>query len=192
MSSNLNQVGLTIHGLVLASHMLAATTTTTKKSSSATLLIIVGLFLIVYLFVLRPRSQRMRRMQQTNQGADIGDEVMLTSGIIGRITDIEGDRATIEVAPEIEIEVVRRAIGQILNKAEGDVSLDVAPDPAYDADLHEHGDDDDHEHDDGGDDEEHDDEGDVADESSDATSSKPGEPGPGAALDLGREGKNRS
>ncbi|HXY45829.1 MAG TPA: preprotein translocase subunit YajC [Acidimicrobiales bacterium] len=181
MFSHLNHVGLAVHGLALAA------TKTTKGSSSATLLLIVAFGLLVYLFVLRPRSQRMRRMQQQNQGAGIGDEIMLSSGIIGRVTDIEGDRATIEVAPEIEIEVVRRAISQVLSKAEDDVTLDVAPDPGYDADQHEHDDsteDDEPEPDDGA--------GDEVDESSDVPSSKPGEPGPGAGLDLGREGRNRS
>ncbi|MFZ0170981.1 MAG: preprotein translocase subunit YajC [Acidimicrobiales bacterium] len=181
MSSHLNNVGLAVHGLALAAAK------TTKSSSSATLLLIVGFGLLVYLFVLRPRSQRMRRTQMQNQGADIGDEVMLSSGIIGRVTDIEGDRATIEVAPEIEIEVVRRAISQVLNKAEGEVSLDVSPDPGYDAEQHEDDEDEedyaDHEDDDAGDEE---------DESTDTASSKPGEPGPGAGLDLGREGHNRS
>lgn len=195
MSPHLNQVALIFHGLVLA----ASSKTTTKSSSSATLLLLIGLALLVYLFVLRPRSQRMRRAQQQTQGAGVGDEVMLASGIIGRVTSFEGDRATIEIAPEIEIEIVRRAISSVLVKAEEEMSFDVPPDPGSDAYLHEH----EHEYDEYDEQEEageeeageeklgHDD-SDVAAESDRDKRRKGGLPGPGAALDLGGEGPSHS
>lgn len=193
MSPYLNQVSLMFHGLVLAA--------TTKKtsSSSTTLLLLVGFGLLLYLFVLRPRSQRMRKMQQQNREANVGDEVMLASGIIGRVTGIEGDRATLEIAPEIEIEIVRRAISTVLTKADDELSLDVPPDPGSDDYLSEHGSDGDDEYDDSDDDQYDDDaDEDTAAAETDAdtaradTSSTPGLPGPGAALDLGREGHTHS
>lgn len=203
MLSHLDQLGLTFHGLVLA------TTSSTKKSSSssATLLIIVGFALLLYFFVLRPRNQRMRRGQAQTQGADVGDEVMLASGIIGRVMSIEGDRASVEIAPEIEVEVVRRAISTVLQKADEEVDLNVPPDPGSDDYRHDHADDDDDDssgyHDARGPvvaGEAHDEEaeseadehdtattaGDAGDFEGDVTTTAP--PGPGAALDLGREG----
>ncbi len=126
MSPYLKQMSLVAHGLMLA------TATKSKSGSSATLLLLVGFGLLVYLFVLRPRSQKMRKAQQQNRAVDVGDEVMLTSGIIGRVTGLDGDRATVEIAPEIEVEVIRRAIGQVLDKAEEQYSLEVPPDPGSD------------------------------------------------------------
>jgi preprotein translocase subunit YajC len=143
MSSYLNQVSVSVHGLILAS---TSTTTAPKKtgSTSTEFLFLAIIFVGVYFLFLRPRSQRMRRTQQQKQAASIGDEVMLTSGIIGRVTSIDGDRASIEIAPEIEVEVVSRAIGQVLSSGDADVSLDVPPDPGhneaddvYDGDEHE-------------------------------------------------------
>jgi preprotein translocase subunit YajC len=137
MSSYLNHVGVTVHGLILA----AATSTTAapKKTGSASdeLIVFAILGLVVYFLVLRPRSQRMRRAQQQQRGANIGDEVMLTSGIIGRVTNIDGDRASVEIAPEIEVEVVRRAIGQVLTSADAELGVDVPPDPGYDEAAHD-------------------------------------------------------
>jgi preprotein translocase subunit YajC len=201
MSSYLQQVGLTVHGFVLAVTSTTAAKSTSKSSSSATLLLIVGFGLLVYLFVLRPRSQKMRRAQQQTGAAAVGDEVMLTSGIIGRVIEFEGDRATIEIAPEIEIEVVRRAVSQVLTKADADVSLDVSPDPGYDADQHEDDDDDEYADDDDATDahsgDDADDDADASDDSNELDVSNPGpkvkpEPGPGAALDLGGESRSRS
>ncbi|MHB1508470.1 MAG: preprotein translocase subunit YajC [Acidimicrobiales bacterium] len=146
-------MGLVAHGLLLA------TATKSKSGSSATLLLLVGFGLLVYLFVLRPRSQKMRKAQQQNRAVDVGDEVMLTSGIIGRVTGLEGDRATVEIAPEIEVEVIRRAIGQVLDKAEEQYSLDVPPDPGSDEHSHDEYADDDlgHENQDAEDSDDHDD-----------------------------------
>jgi preprotein translocase subunit YajC len=193
MSSHLIQVGLVFHGLTLAA--------TTKKSSgsSATLLLLIGFGLVVYLFVLRPRSRKMRAAQQQTQGAGVGDEVMMASGIIGRVTSIEGDRAMLEIAPDIEIEIVRRAISTVLVKSDEELPLDIPPDPGSEEYLHDHevhGEDDDDENvtdDDDGDPDVH---GETSDEDSDPayvdSSSKPGLPGPGSALDLGGEGPSHS
>lgn len=201
MFSHLDQLGLALHGLVLA------TTSSTKKtsSSSTTLLIIVGFALLLYFFVLRPRNQRMRRSQAQTKGADVGDEVMLASGIIGRVTGIEGDRATVEIAPEIEVEVVRRAISTVLEKADAGVPLDVPPDPGSEEYRHDHPDED-------GSDDYHDARGPVVAgdyEDEDEDTAEPADhersatdgtqsgldseatttaPGPGGGLDLGREG----
>jgi preprotein translocase subunit YajC len=199
MSAYLHQMGLTIHGFVLAST--SSKTTTKSSSSSLSLLLLVGFGLVLYLLVLRPRSQRMRKAQAQKSTAGIGDEVMLSSGIIGRVTSIEGDRATVEIAPEIEVEVVRRAISQVLNPALEDVDLDVPPDPGSEEYLHEH------EHDDEQDDDEQDyyeeDDEDQQDEvqqdddhdgepadddSSDNATHPPSVAGPGESLDLGSEG----
>ena len=192
MSSHLNQVGLVFHGLTLAQ---------TKKpsSSSATLLLLIGFGLVVYLFVLRPRNRKMRATQQQTKDAGVGDEVMMASGIIGRVTSIEGDRAMLEIAPDIEIEIVRRAISTVLVKSDEELTLDVPPDPGSDEYLHDHevhGEDDDDDENVTDDEADPDVHGEANDEDSDPayvdSSSKPGLPGPGSALDLGGEGPSHS
>lgn len=126
MSPHLIQTGLTLHDSVLGDVLGAAK----KSSSSATFLIFIGIIIVLYLVVLRPQSQKRKRAVQQGQTVDVGDEVMLSSGIIGRVTELEGDRASIEIAPDIEIEVVRRAIAQRLTQAEPtETSTIVPPDP---------------------------------------------------------------
>ncbi|MGA2210612.1 MAG: preprotein translocase subunit YajC [Acidimicrobiales bacterium] len=201
MSAYLHQMGLAVHGLILASTSSKSTAKT--SSSSLSLLLLVGFGLVLYLLVLRPRSQRMRKAQAQKSAAGIGDEVMLTSGIIGRVTSIEGDRATVEIAPEIEVEVVRRAISQVLNPALEDVDLEVPPDPGSEEYLHDHEHDDDEqdddEQDDDGneqddydeDDDSQDDEPAEDDSPSDNATHPPSVAGPGQSLDLGSEGTKR-
>ena len=94
-----------------------------KSSSSFTLIFIVLLFVVGYMFLIRPQRQRRQRQLQVSKQISVGDKVMLTSGIIGRVEGFVGDHARIEVAPGVIIEVVRRAVSQRLDEA-GDGGYD--------------------------------------------------------------------
>src|SRR5208283_430792 len=101
----------TIHALLpIAGSLLAAT----KKSgsSSFTLIFFVLLFGVGYMFLIRPQRQRRQRQAQASKQISVGDHVMLSSGIIGRVEGFVGDRARIEIAPGTVIEVVRQALTQ--------------------------------------------------------------------------------
>jgi preprotein translocase subunit YajC len=127
MSSYLTQVAFSVHGLVLAA---TTSKTTTTKSNPTGFIVILALFVVLYLVFIRPQSKRRKAAMQQGTNVGVGDEVMLTSGIFGRVTSLEGDRVSVEIAPEIEIEVIRRAIGQIVSPSDAPVDVSVPPDPA--------------------------------------------------------------
>jgi preprotein translocase subunit YajC len=104
----------------LSAHLvLAAGKSNSKPSGSASpLIFIVIIAAIGYFLLIRPQRQKARRARQEQQAVEVGDEIMLTSGIIGRITSIEGDRARVEIAPGTEIDVVRAAISRKTPEAE--------------------------------------------------------------------------
>ena len=54
---------------------------------------------------------------------------MLTSGIIGRVEGFVGDRAKIEIAPGMAIEVVRQAVAQRVDDADADAERRTRPAP---------------------------------------------------------------
>jgi|GEM_PF-186124 len=129
MSQSVLSAGLALHPLLLGA--------TSKKSSSSgatTLIFLVLILAAGYFLLIRPQRQRARRQQQTQQDIGVGDEVMLTSGIIGTVTGFEGDRATVEISDGVEIEVLRRAIAQRVTVPDAPVvetdAEEVGPDPA--------------------------------------------------------------
>lgn len=97
-------------------HLLAATTSTTTKakpSSGGSLLIfIIPLLVLAYLLIFRPQKQRARRQQQMQSSVEEGDLVATIGGIVGRVVAISGERATVEVAPGVEMEFLRQAIAR--------------------------------------------------------------------------------
>lgn len=133
MTPIFSSAGLALQGLVLA-----VTTKKTSSSNYSTLIFLVFIVAIGYFLLIRPQRNRARKAQQQQQEIGIGDDVMLSSGIIGRVVDMEGDRATVEIADGVEIEVVKRALAQRLTPSEPQSAEDdadeeeqeVGPDPA--------------------------------------------------------------
>ncbi len=88
----------------------------TKDSGFSPVNIIVyvvalGLF---YTFFMRPKSKRLKEQRLSVQTAQVDDEVMMTSGIYGVVSEIDGDIAYVEIAPDIEIKVNRAAISKVV------------------------------------------------------------------------------
>jgi preprotein translocase subunit YajC len=76
------------------------------------LLLIPLIFVVVYLLLLRPQQQRVRRQRELVRSVDVGDEVVTAGGMIGRVVELSDDRAWIEVADDIVIEILRIAISR--------------------------------------------------------------------------------
>jgi preprotein translocase subunit YajC len=100
-----------------------------KSSSSggAGFYIILLLLVAVYFFYLRPRRAKMLARQKAESGAgapeiQAGDSVVMTSGIIGRVLSIDGDRASVEIAQDTVVEIQRAALGRRLEPVVPDES----------------------------------------------------------------------
>jgi preprotein translocase subunit YajC len=121
---------LLIASSLLHAGMLATSKPKTTSSSSSIIFVFIVLAAGGYFLLIRPQRRRAQRMQQSQQSIQIGDEVILTSGIVGRVTWLEGDRARVEIAPNTEIEVLRAAIGRTVPAAVPDE--DIASQGGYD------------------------------------------------------------
>jgi preprotein translocase subunit YajC len=80
-----------------------------SSSGSGNLLIFaLPVLLIAWMFYTqRRRTKETQRLQST---LGVGDEVTTTSGMLGRITALEGDITTLEVSPGVTVRFNRRAI----------------------------------------------------------------------------------
>jgi preprotein translocase subunit YajC len=80
-----------------------------SNSGSAGLLI-YGLPLLLIGFMFITSRRRVKESQRVQSSLTIGDEIMTTSGMLGRITALDEQVATLEVSPGVNIRVNRRAI----------------------------------------------------------------------------------
>lgn len=85
------------------------------------LLPLVGIALVFWLLIIRPASRRNKQMRDMQSGLSVGDEVMLTSGFFGTVSDVVDDRLDIELAPGVVVTVAKGAIGNVISKPGDDV-----------------------------------------------------------------------
>lgn len=76
----------------------------------ATLAFYAVIVIVFYLVLLLPQQRRQKAARQLLASIEVGDEVVLSSGIHGFISEIEGDVVWIEVAPDVDLKVSRSAI----------------------------------------------------------------------------------
>ena len=78
------------------------------------LLPLVGIALLFWLLLIRPASKRQKELSRMQASLNAGDEVMLTSGIVGILRDTSGERLRLQIAEGVVIEVARGAVGSVV------------------------------------------------------------------------------
>jgi preprotein translocase subunit YajC len=94
------------------------------------LLPLVAIGLLFWLVLIRPAQRRQRALGQLQRAVDVGDQVMLTSGIFGTVRALDDDAISLEVADGVTLRVVRAAVGSVVNRAAEarDVEAALVPD----------------------------------------------------------------
>jgi preprotein translocase subunit YajC len=82
----------------------------------AGLLPIILMFVLLYFMLIRPQSKRAKEHKAMTEGLQKGDEVIAAGGIAGRITKVSDAYISVEVAPQVEINVQRLAVQLLLPK----------------------------------------------------------------------------
>ncbi len=81
---------------------------------------LIGIALVFWLLVIRPQSRRGRELRQMQSSLEVGNRVMLTSGVYGTLTEVTDQTVGLEIADGVRITVARGAVGQVVGpKSEG-------------------------------------------------------------------------
>lgn len=83
-------------------------------------LIIIVMFVVIWAFFLRPQQKRMKAQQELLANLEVGDEILTSGGLYGRITDFDEGTVFVEVADGVEIKITRESIAQRIVYAEFD------------------------------------------------------------------------
>ena len=79
----------------------------------AALLPLVAILALFWFMVVRPQQRRQREVTALQSSIEVGQRVMMSSGIYGTIRAITDDTARLEIAPGTEIEIARAAIAKV-------------------------------------------------------------------------------
>ena len=115
----------------------AATTTgggTSSGGSAFFLFIILGLA-VLWLIVIRPQRRKQKLQQSMQSELAVGDEILTAGGVYGKVTriDDDNDEVRVEIAPNVEVRLARRAIAaQLTEHAPGAAAATAEPEDASD------------------------------------------------------------
>ena len=81
-----------------------------------TLLMFGGLFVFMYFLIIRPQRKRQKEHKDLTSSLSKGDEIVMNSGMLGKITKLEDDYIVVEAANNVELKFQRAAVHAVLPK----------------------------------------------------------------------------
>ena len=80
-------------------------------------LFIVGL---MWALLIRPHQRRLRQHQAVVNSLRPGDEIITAGGVYGRVRSVDERSMTVEVAPGVELRLVRQAVSERIAREDDD------------------------------------------------------------------------
>lgn len=79
--------------------------------------LLIGVFVAVFYFLIwRPQSRRTREHRELMGSLGKGDEIVTSGGVLGRISRVDGEFITVEVAEGVELRMQKGAVAAALPK----------------------------------------------------------------------------
>ena len=102
--------------MLISSAYAQASGAASQSDTLLTFLPMVAIFVVFYFLLIRPQQKRAKETRAMLDALQKGDEVVTAGGVVGRISKLDAQYASVEIAPNVEISVQRAAIAQLLPK----------------------------------------------------------------------------
>jgi len=86
----------------------------------STLVLVVLMVVAFYFLILRPQKRRQQAMLKMTRELQPGDQVLLGSGLFGTLVSLGTKQAVMEIAPGVELTVLKQAIVRRATEADVD------------------------------------------------------------------------
>ncbi|HSX83984.1 MAG TPA: preprotein translocase subunit YajC [Cellvibrio sp.] len=80
------------------------------------IVMLVGLFALMYFMLIRPQRKRQKEHQQLVEALGKGDEVVMTSGMLGRVVEVGDVYITLDVGGDVKLKFQKAAVHAVLPK----------------------------------------------------------------------------
>jgi len=85
-------------------------------SSMFSLLPLALIFVLFYFLLIRPQQKKKKEHKDMVSAMKVGDEVATNGGLLGKVTDLDDNLVTLDVAMGVNFQVQRHAIAQMVPK----------------------------------------------------------------------------
>jgi preprotein translocase subunit YajC len=66
--------------------------------------------------MIRPRQRQLRAQQRQMAALEVGDEIVTAGGLYGTVRRIDDEEVRVEIAPQLEVRIAKRAIAGVLTE----------------------------------------------------------------------------
>ena len=84
--------------------------------SLMSLLPLVLMFVVLYFIMIRPQMKKQKEHKAMIDALGKGDEVVTSGGLLGRITKMDDQHVSVEIASSVVVQCQRSAVIQVLPK----------------------------------------------------------------------------
>ena len=74
------------------------------------LIFLAAIFLVFYLFIIRPQSKKQKEIQNKVAQMKKGDKVITSGGVVGIVVSIEDDSIMLEIDKDVKVKLLKNAI----------------------------------------------------------------------------------
>ena len=75
------------------------------------------MLVVFYFFMMRPQAKRQKEQSAFADSLEKGKEVVMTSGLVGKVNKIDGNLVTLEIANGTFVRVVKSSISKEMTEA---------------------------------------------------------------------------
>ena len=81
-----------------------------------TILLLIGFFVLIYFLMNRPQNKARKAHEELVAGIEVGDEVVSSGGLLGRVTKISDQFFEINLGDNNRVKIQKAAISNVLPK----------------------------------------------------------------------------
>ena len=85
-------------------------------SGLSSIIMMIGMFAVLYFIMIRPQMKRQKELKAMLESLAKGDEVSTASGLMGKITELNEQYVSVELAPNLTVKMQKSAIAAVLPK----------------------------------------------------------------------------
>ena len=102
--------------LIPEAYAQAAAQPASTTSALFQMLFLGGLFAVFYFLAIRPQRKRQKEHSELVAALAKGDEVVTTSGILGKVLKVEDDFVVLQVADNVDLKFQKVSVSAVLPK----------------------------------------------------------------------------
>ena len=81
-----------------------------------TIIFLIPMLLLFWLLIFRPQQKQMKAHREMVAGIKRGDTVVMSNGMIGKVTSVENEEAMVEIAQGVNVRVVKGMVTEVRNR----------------------------------------------------------------------------